>query len=204
MQAQFWQSLKHLLPNGFAWPRHEDSVQQRWLAGVAASLAELHAFCLSTAAQWLPHRTCSRTEEWEASLSLPDSCTADITDPVERQSLMLMRLRGFELAYPDSSPAALGSIASICLALGFVVTVWYDQEFRVERDGVCDRLGSTGDLFVSMASMCEPMRVEADGAEHRLVECTKSPESLLCVLGRIVPARFAINLLVDGELVLPC
>jgi uncharacterized protein YmfQ (DUF2313 family) len=202
--SKFAQALAHLLPTGFAWPRHPDSVMMRWVAGVANSFAEFERFALQTAQQWLPHRTCTREAEWEAALSLPDPCTGYVGDPVLRQALLLSRLRGFTFAYPDSSPAATGNIEAMCAALGYAVSCWYDEVFRVERDGVCERLGAAGQLFVDMHTMCQPMRVDVDGADHRLAECTADAGILLCLLQRMVPARFEIFLLVDGELVLPC
>ncbi len=202
--SKFTQALAHLLPTGFAWPRHGDSVVMRWVAGVGGAYEEFERFAVQTYQQWLPHRTCSRLEEWEAALGLPDPCTGYVDDPVLRQALMLARLRGFTFAYPDSSPAATGNIEAMCAALGYTVECWYDELFRVERDGVCDRLGTPGALYVSMSSMCEPMRVGVDGVDHRLVECTAEPSILMCLLQRLVPARFEINLLVDGELTLAC
>ena len=201
---KYTQALAHLLPRGFAWPRHPDTVLMRWVAGVAGVFAEFERFAQQTYEQWLPHRTCSRIEEWEAALGLPDPCTGYVDDPVLRRDLMLARLRGFQYAYPDSSPAAPGNIAALCAALGYTVTVSYDTVFRVDRDGVCDRLGSPGQLFIDMSTMCEPMRVDVDGVDHRLVECTADSQILLCLLERIVPARFEIMLLVDGEQVQPC
>ena len=202
--SKYAQALSHLLPTGFAWPRHADSVMMRWVAGVGGVVDEFERFCLQTYQQWLPHRTCSRIEEWEAALGLPDPCTGYVADPLLRQALMLARLRGFAFAYPDSSPAATGNIEAMCAALGYTVTCFYDEVFRVDRDGVCDRLGTPGQLFVNMSTMCEPMRVDVDGVDHRLVECTQESSILLCLLQRLVPARFEIVLLVDGELAQPC
>jgi uncharacterized protein YmfQ (DUF2313 family) len=202
--SKYAQALAHLLPTGFAWPRHPDSVMMRWVAGVADSFAEFERFALQTYQQWLPHRTCSRNAEWEAALGLPDPCIGYVDDPVLAQALMLARLRGFDFAYPDSSPAATGNIEAMCAALGYTVQAWYDSEFRVDRDGVCDRLGSKGVLNVSMAGMCEQMAVDDDGVDHRLVECSKLPETLMCLLQRLVPARFELNLIMDNTVNMAC
>lgn len=193
MLAQFWQSLKYLLPSGFAWPRHENSVQQRWLAGVAASLAELHDFCNSTAAQWLPHRTCSRTGEWEAALSLPDGCTGAIDDPVLAREHMLARLRGVQLPYTDSSPAAPGVIEQICREAGYAVTVTYHEIFRTGRNRTGDRLGRSGVLHIHYPQVCVPFRAGLNHTTQRLSVCPPAPVGLQCLLDRIVPARFQLN-----------
>ena len=162
---------------------------------------ELHQFTHSTVEQWWPDRTCSRNEEWEAALGLPDACIGAVTDPVFRREVLLSRLRGPSLPYADSSPAGLGVIAQLCAGFGYTVNVFYDAVLRCGRDGVGQRLGSTGLLFVDMSSMCSPMRVGSAGVGERLVECSNDPQVLLCLLQRVVPARFDLRLFVDGEMV---
>lgn len=208
----FRQALSHLLPRGFAWPRDALSVQQRVVAGMAAALLELHQFTHASVEQWLPHRTCSRLEEWEEALGLPDACFGAVSDPILRRNLMLLRLRGFDLPFADSSAAAPSAIVQLCLNFGYVVNVIYDTWFRVYAptqpgiggtggNGVGDRLGSAGRLYVDMSSYCEPMRTGVHGVGRRLIECSKPPEVLLCLLQALVPARFEIVIVVDGELI---
>ncbi len=202
--SKFLQALAALLPTGFAWPRDPDSVLMRVLRAVAALFWEHHQFVLAAVRQWWPHNATNRLAEWEAAVGLPDPCFGSELGEAERRDLVLARLRGLELPYFDSSPAATGVIELICLTYGYVVTVTYDTLFRIDRDGVCDRLGSPGELIVDMHTMCEQMACDTDGVDHRLIECTKPPEALMCLLQRIVHARFHINLMIDGEQVGAC
>lgn len=204
MIAAFIQALAALLPTGFAWPRDPRSTLMRLLRGMALMLEQHHAFVLFTARDWWPHATLRRLAEWEEAVGLPDPCFGGDLDDATRRQLLLGRLRGIVLPYPDSSPAAIEVIEQFCASYGYTVQVTYDTLFRVDRDGVCDRVGSPGELIVDMASMCEQMAVDEDGVDHRLVECAKPPEALLCLLERIVHARFRINLFVDGEYVQSC
>ncbi len=196
----YGQSLSQLLPTGFAWPRHPQSVQQCWVRGIGATLQELDDFALLTVEQWLPHRTCSRLDEWEEATGLPDPCTAVLTDAADRRRALLLRLQGVELLYADSSSAAPGSIERVMRKLGYDIQVDYDHVFRVERNGVCERLGNNGILNISVANYCEPKPVsDTNGVERRQRECTVDIAVMRCLLATIVSARHAIHVMTEDE-----
>ena len=118
MSQRFAQALAYLLPPGAAWPRDPSSVWMRVIFGLAAALDELHRFTHQAVAQWQPHSTGTRLVEWEEATGLPDGCFG-VTQTVEqRQARLLARLRGFQGAYPDSSPAALAGLEAFAAALG--------------------------------------------------------------------------------------
>lgn len=194
---KFWQALSHLLPPGYAFPRNPGSVVMRWLRAWAGVLREHDDFVQHASQQWLPHRTCSRLEEWEEALGLPDACFEGGQTIGERQASMLARLRGdVDLAYEDSSAESPGSIKAYLNRFGYQVEIWYSTPFRVGRERVGARLGAlNGVLNVKILYLCEPYRVGSNRVGTRLRICTKDGIEIECLLQRIVPARYQINVI---------
>ncbi|ACR32496.1 putative phage tail protein [Burkholderia glumae] len=194
---KFWQALVHLLPPGFAFPRAPGSVVMRWLKAWAAVLREHHDWAKSAVRQWIPHRTCSRLEEWEEALGLPDPCFAGERDEEQRRTNMLARLRGdVDLAYDDSSAESPAAITAYLARYGYQVEVWYSTPFRVGRNRVGDRLGAlNGVLNVKVLYLCQPFRVGRNRVGQRLRICSQDGTEIECLLARIAPARFQINVI---------
>jgi uncharacterized protein YmfQ (DUF2313 family) len=194
---KFWQALSHLLPPGWAFPRHPKSVVMRWLYAVAGMLREHDDFVEKAIQQWMPHRTCSRLEEWEEALGLPEQCFGDDQSVQLRRTNMLARFGGdVDLPFDDSSADSVGSIQRYLKRYGFEVEVWYNVPFRVGFNRVGDRLGAlNGVLHVRVMYLCEPFRVGANRVGDRLVNCTKNTSEIECLLKRIVPARYDINVI---------
>lgn len=192
-----WQAITHLLPTGYAWPRHMRSVLMRMTGALADFQGDFLDFARGTFRQWLPDQTCSRLEEWEEALGLPDLCVRPpLTDFAKRKSAVLARLRGMHtLKYPDSSADNLEALTAYLAEAGFDVEMWVNWPFRVGRNRVGDRLGVNGYLYVHPLRICVPARVGEARVWDRLVECTDEFEELYCLLKRIVPARFEIVLL---------
>lgn len=192
---KFTQSLSGLLPQGHAWPRDPSSTLMSVIAGLAATFAEHHETVRATVAQWQPHSTVTRLEEWEEALGLPDACFGLEQSQALRHQVVLQRLRGVDLPYEDSSPAAPGVIAQLCADVGYPdVTVRYNTPFRVGRNRVGDRLGALdGRLHVMVPSSSTPFRV-GDRVGRRLIERVVAGPNLACYLDRVVPARFSINI----------
>ncbi|MFJ2990379.1 phage tail protein [Collimonas sp. NPDC087041] len=194
---KFVQALSHLLPTGWAFPRHPKSVVMRWLQAFAGVLEEHHDFTSRTIRQWMPHRTCSRIEEWEDALGLPDACFGDNQDIEQRRINMLARFRGdTDLLYDDSSADSIGAIKRYLQRYGYEIEAWYNMPFRVGRNRVGERLGAlNGVLHIRVLHICSPFRVGKNLVGQRLVNCSKNSEEVECMLKRIVPARFAINVI---------
>lgn len=191
---KFLQALSYLLPTGFAWPREPGSVLMRVLRGVAGNFDELHRFTLMTMRLWLPHQVAKRLAEWEEACGLPDKCAGTQQTDADRRRLLLARLRGIELAYDDSSPAAPQAIADLCAMLGYTAVVRYNTPFRVGLNRTGDRLGRLdGILHVRVSVGRTPLRVGIGRVGDRLVTIEQDMAPLLCYLQRIVPARFSIN-----------
>ena len=192
--SKFWQALAALLPQGFAWPRDPDSTLMRVMRGIAGSFHELHEFARMTAFQWMPHNTITRLAEWEEACGLPDTCFGTNQDEPLRRKLLLARLRGPVLSYFDSSPSAPDAIVAICAWMGYVATVRYNTPFRCNVNRVGDRLGALdGRLWVTVAIQSTPFRVGVSRVGDRLLQGTLNGGELACYLQRVVPARYAVN-----------
>lgn len=178
MSQRFAQALAYLLPPGAAWPRDTSSVWMRVIFGVAAALDELHRFTHQAVVDWQPHSTRLRLAEWEEATGLPDACFGAVQTEDERRQRVLARLRGFQGAYADSSPAALAGLVAYAAALGWVLTAGYNTPFRVGRDRVGRRLGVN------------------DGRVYLYVPADRGAEAgeLTCALDRVLPARFSLVL----------
>lgn len=196
--TQFEQALQHLLPPGLAWPRDPASVWMRLLGGLAAALQEHHDYTAEVAAEWLPQSTRTRLPEWEEACGLPDPCFGPLQTYEARQAAVVARLRGYQGAYDDSSPAALGAIAAFCASLGFPATVTYNTPFRCRRNRVGQRLGANdGKLWIAITGVSSPLRVGVGRVGRRLVDRPPEVAQLDCALDRVVPARFEINVVLS-------
>lgn len=191
---KFWQAIVALLPTGFAWPRNPLSTLMRVMRGLAGSFSEHHEFARLTANQWQPHQTITRLAEWEECTGLPDACFGVDQDIDTRRKLLLARLRGPSLQYADSSPAATGSLQSICTWLGYPqVTVKYSTPFRV--GAYCGQtLGQLdGKLWFVITIPSPAFRVGTSKVGERLLKGSLNGADLVCYLNRVVPSRYSIN-----------
>ena len=107
-------------------------------------------------------------------------------------------MRGLQLPYTDSSPAAPGVLEAICLEIGYSVRVVYNTPFRVGRNEVGDRLGALdGQLYVFAKTAIEPFRVGLSEVGDRLVSTEKDLWQLLCFLRKVAPARYEVVVLYE-------
>ena len=178
---RFTQALSYLLPSGFAWPRDPASVLMRTLQGVAATFEELDDWVRQAVAEWMPHSTRTRLAEWEEATGLPDPCFGTDQSTSARQQALLVRLRGGGRVFDDSSPACPESIKAVCTGLGADVSVAVNYPFRV-GDRVGQRLGRNGILHITLLGS-----YTTEAAEALLLRMS-------CVLERVVPARYTIDL----------
>jgi uncharacterized protein YmfQ (DUF2313 family) len=198
---QFSQSLSALLPRGYAWPRHPDSVLMRVMDGLSASHRELYEFTLSTVQQWLPQTTGTRLAEWESATGLPDLCFGFNQSLESRRSMLMERLRGVQGEYEDSCPGSPAAIASSIEAMGHSAAVVYNKPMRVGRSRVGGRLGALDGrlhVTVTLGTAALPFRVGRSRVGSPLVDLSDQGNLISCFLKRIVPARFEINLVFEG------
>ena len=188
---KFWQALAQLLPTGFAWPRDPASTLMRVLRGMAGAFDELHEATHQIVRQWQPATTVNRLAEWEAATGLPDACFGTDQSIDLRRRLLLLRLRGAELPFDDSSPAAPGVIEALCLSFGYPATVAYRTPFRCGHR-VGRRLGRLdGRLYITLTLPGGRFRVGQNRVGDRLINGATGHE-LVCLLRRLLPARFEI------------
>lgn len=188
---KFWQALAQLLPSGFAWPRDTASTLMRVLRGMAGSFDELHETTHEVVRQWQPVTTVNRLAEWEAATGLPDACFG--TDqPVDlRRRLLLLRLRGADLPFDDSSPAAPAVIEALCASFGYPAVVAYNTPFRTGHR-VGQRLGRLdGRLYITLTLPGGRFRVGQNRVGDLLIDGATAHE-LVCLLKRVLPARFEL------------
>ena len=192
----YHESLLNLLPPGMAFPRDAGSVVSACLYAQAQLLQDLETDALHIFEQWLPHKTCTRLEEWEEALGLPDDCCPSPQTLQTRISNVLARFAMYSVAMPidDHSRGSPGYLAAVAAAGGYdVVDIWYNWPFRVGRNRVGERLGGLdGRLNIKVRNapnyVCEPFRVGVHRVGRRLLEC--HDQAFECLMDKIVPARF--------------
>ncbi|MFT4191682.1 MAG: DUF2313 domain-containing protein [Comamonas sp.] len=200
MAGKFAQALAYLLPTGFAWPRHAESVLMRVIDGLAGAFEELHGWTGATVHQWQPARwqdgePATRLAEWEAALGLPDRCMGANQSEAIRRQQVLTRLQGTVLPYENSSPAAPEVIKALCASLGYTATVAYNTPFRAGHR-VGRALGALdGQLYITVTLPGGRFRAGAHAVGQRLLLGDQVAHDLRCLLRRFVPARFAIHLI---------
>lgn len=191
---KFWQALAQLLPTGFAWPRDPGSTLMRVMRALAGALHELHEFTLLTANQWQPHQTVTRLAEWEEATGLPDACFGTDQSEDLRRRLLLLRLRGADLPFEDSSPAAPAVIEALCASFGYPATVAYNTPMRIGQR-VGRHLGRLdGRLYITLTLPGGRFRVGQSFVGERLIDGATGSE-LVGLLDRVLPARYQLNFL---------
>lgn len=196
MADKYVQALSQLLPPGWAFPRNPVSTVMLVLSGQAGMLSDFDEYANEAVRQWIPITTCSRLDEWEEALGLPDPCFGYEQTVSQRSDSVLARLQGdMDLIYDDSSADSVGAIKTYMTRHGFTVDVFYNTPFRVGRERVGTNLGVlSGVLNVRLRSVCAPFYA-GGRLGKRLLQCSKDTEEALCLLKKVVPARFDINLL---------
>lgn len=213
------QAMLKLRPRGFAWPRGDDTVQAGIFRGLAGLFREFWAFAIGAVEQWQPSKTCSRLDDWERALGLPDPCLGYSTDNEDRRRAIIAKLSGISgLKYEDSSPGSLGWLEHAVFAatgirvrlhvstvashgtrgIMFITPTEYRPDCNIlHRMRAGDRTGSKLVTIEHIPGInthlvkCRPMRA-GDRAGNRLIVCN-IPE-VLCYLHQIAPARYALVL----------
>ncbi len=177
MSHTFQSSLNHLLPPGKAYPRYPEAVVQKIVQGMAAMFDKHHVFVNEVARQWFPQHTCTRLEEWEEALSLPDTCTLDAQTFAQRRQAVLTRLGAYagSLVFENGSTASLLFLTNLVALAGYDVTLSLNHPFRVGCNRVGQRLGINAILHVSVNGT------------------VASSPGLECLLSRLAPARYQLN-----------
>lgn len=192
---EFNAALSRLLPPGWAYPRHADSVVQRVVFALAALLADFKEWADEAVRQGWPHHTCTRLEEWENALGLPDACLGAEATVDARLAAVLAKLvsPSAGLSFSDSSTASIGYLESIAEAAGYEISISVTPPFRV-GDRVGQRLGQNGTMYITVTTAggreCDDFRVGLHRVGRRLYACG-NPE-VECLMDRVAPARYQL------------
>ena len=195
-RSQFHAALSRLLPPGWAFPRHADSVVQRVVFALAALLGDWKDWADEAVRQGWPHHTCTRLEEWEKALGLPDVCLGPEPTVDARLAAVLSKLvsPSAGLSYSDSSTASIGYLEAIAAAAGYDISITVNHPFRV-GDRVGQRLGKSGTMYIVVTTAtgreCDYFRVGLHRVGRRLYACG-NPE-IECLMDRIAPARYHLE-----------
>jgi len=190
--------------------------------GAADAWAELHLWVLRQIDQGYPHATCTRLEEWEDALGLPD-CLRGSEDYKARRRDVLSKLAYPQLAQlvEDGSAAAPAAIAAVLAAAGYPARVTLLTSFRAGSSSAGDPLGwrrerlglapgvthvgpdyplshhVAGPLLIHLAAAdaCTRFAAGSSSAGDPLGDC-RQPH-LECLLNRLAPARFHYAVLIE-------
>lgn len=197
---QFHEALAAIAPKGMAYPTDPDSVFQRVLKGYAGVLSAHHDYVHDAVKQGLPQLTCSRLEDWEDALGLPD-CGTDIGSKQERVNAIIKRLSGWlgRIATENGSTSSVDFIKNVSRTLGYEVDVIFNKPFRVGMYRVGDRLGGINPpLYINVVSAPagyqwsnQPFRVGMHRVGRRLALGPRT-SNLECILKKILPARYEL------------
>ena len=128
--ADYQQAMLRLLPTGRVWRRDPEST----LSAVMLALAPTYSRSTAAAAQVLvdasPATTVNLLGEWEASLGLPDPCTAPNPSIEQRQAAVRAK-------WGARGASTMAYFISMAAALGFAITITEFSPFAVDMG--CDQ-----------------------------------------------------------------
>ena len=114
--ADYLAALQALMPRGRVWPRDQDAVQTKTLAGCAPSFARHAARSNNLITDGFPAAAYELLPEWESALGLPDPCAGEAPTVQQRRAQVVARLTstgGQSIAYLTAVAAALGYTVTI-------------------------------------------------------------------------------------------
>ncbi|UEC03979.1 YmfQ family protein [Burkholderia vietnamiensis] len=135
LAANFLKAIQALLPRGPVWPREQDAVQTRVLAGLAPSYERNTARANYLLVDAFPGTTYELLPEWEETLGLPDPCAGEQPTIAARQAQVVARFAGVG----GQSPQYFIDYAA---RLGFKITITQYTPFRMGQQAMGDPLGS--------------------------------------------------------------
>jgi uncharacterized protein YmfQ (DUF2313 family) len=125
----FKQALLRLSPRGRVWRRDVEANFPALLGALAPSYTRTAAAALQLLVDVFPGTTFNLLPEWEASLGLPDPCTAP--DPTFQE-----RLAAVAAKFSSRGGQSVRYFINLAALLGFTVTI--DQFWPFSADDPCD------------------------------------------------------------------
>ncbi|MDY0882316.1 putative phage tail protein [Dongia soli] len=185
----FGQLALDLLPQGFAWPRDEDTVLwSYWMAATAELRRHHDRSCDLLERESFPCASQEMLGDWERSLGLPDACTPAGLSIRDRQIALCLKLAerglqtpaffihiaavvGFEIEVIEHFPPRAGIVRAGCFRAAICPYWW---SVRVLNQTV--RRAAAG-CFVAGAPVCELPNLDL----------------LRCVIRRAAPAHTIVT-----------
>jgi uncharacterized protein YmfQ (DUF2313 family) len=129
VDADYQQAMLRLLPRGRIWRRDPSSVMSATLLALAPTYTRSTAAAAQVLIDGNPATTQNLLPEWEASLGLPDACTAANPSIEQRQAAVCAK-------FGARGALTTGYFIGLAASLGFAITI---TEFRpFAADMACD------------------------------------------------------------------
>ncbi|TXH38774.1 MAG: DUF2313 domain-containing protein [Rhodospirillaceae bacterium] len=187
--ADFGQLALDLLPQGFAWPREEDTVLSNYWMAAATELRRHHdRSCALLERESFPCSAQEMLVDWERAFGLPDACTPAGQTLRERQIALCLKIaeRG------QQTPAFYVHLASL---VGFEVEIieHFSARTGLSRSG-CDRVGSCPYWWV-VRILNQVVTRSRSGCARTCEPLCYGPniDLLRCVIERAAPAHTVVT-----------
>ena len=116
LASNFLSAIQALLPRGQVWPRDQDAVQTKALAGLAPSYERNTSRANYLLADSFPATAYELLPEWESTLGLPDPCAGPAPTIAQRRAQIIARLGG-------GGSVSIQSLTAFAESLGYTVTI---------------------------------------------------------------------------------
>jgi uncharacterized protein YmfQ (DUF2313 family) len=126
-QADYLAGFQGLLPTGFVWPRESDAVLTQALNALMPTYVRQGESSAALLQDCFPPTAVFLLPEWEATLGLPDPCTALGATLQQRQAAVLAKLIA-------TGGQSVPYFIAFALALGFAITITEFWPFCADDD----------------------------------------------------------------------
>jgi uncharacterized protein YmfQ (DUF2313 family) len=186
--ANFLRAFQALLPRGRVWPRDQDAVVTKTLAGLAPSYERNAARAVYLLQDAFPGSTSELLPEWEATLGLPDPCAGEAPTIQQRRAQVVARLA-------NGGGQSIPHFVNFVAQLGYTVTISQFAPFRVGHRRAGDQVGTQDWAFTwqinSALNTITSFRAGVSGVGEPLRAWGNAV--LECEVGAIKPAHTLLN-----------
>ncbi|KVF22953.1 YmfQ family protein [Burkholderia cepacia] len=140
LAANFLSAIQALLPRGQVWPRDQDAVQTKALAGLAPSYERNTSRANYLLVDAFPETTYELLPEWELTLGLPDPCAGESPTIQQRRAQVVAR-------FANSGGQSAAYYIGFAAQLGYGITITNFAPFRCGQSTCGQQLGNTDWFF---------------------------------------------------------
>ncbi|WP_342705134.1 DUF2313 domain-containing protein [Burkholderia arboris] len=123
LASNFLSAIQSLLPRGQVWPRDQDAVQTKALAGLAPSYERSTTRANYLLIDAFPGSSYELLPEWEETVGLPDPCAGPAPTVGQRRAQVVARLTGV-------GGPSIRSLTAFAANLGYSVTITQYSQAR--------------------------------------------------------------------------